>query len=113
MHKMRMHITANWLSSKPQVNFRETSINNATRLNRTAYYIFAISVIKQAPDYKVLISAALKLKTSKGVLRFICPNFVISFETHLELPVVFIKRLTWRIFKQRTSNSPIDIPHEF
>ena len=113
MHKMRDHITANWPGAIPQVNFRDTSIDNSTRLDRPADYIFAINVIEHVPDYKVLIADALKLKTSKGVMRIICPNYAIPYEPHLELPIVFNKNLTWRIFKRRILNSPMDNPREF
>ena len=113
MHKMRDHITANWPGTIPQVNFRDTSIDNSTRLDRPADYIFAINVIEHVPDYKVLIADALKLKTSKGVMRIICPNYAIPYEPHLELPVIFNKSLTWRIFNRRILNSPIDNPREF
>jgi len=113
MHKMRDQITANWSGSIPQVNFRDSSIDNSTRLNRPADYIFAINVIEHVPDYKVLITYALKLKASNGVMRIICPNYAIPYEPHLELPIVFNKSLTWRIFKRRIINSPIENPREF
>jgi len=113
MHKMRDHITANWPGAIPQVDFRDTSIDNSTRLDRPADYIFAINVIEHVSDYKVLISDALKLKTSNGVMRIICPNYAIPYEPHLELPIVFNKNLTWRIFKRRILNSPMDNPREF
>lgn len=113
MHKIRDYITSNWLGVIPQINFRDTSINNSTRLDRSADYIFAINVIEHVPDYKALITDALKLKSSNGVIRIICPNYAIPYEPHLELPVVFNKSLTWRIFKRRILNSPIDNPREF
>jgi cyclopropane fatty-acyl-phospholipid synthase-like methyltransferase len=113
MHKMRDHITANWPGAIPQVDFRDTLIDNSTRLDRPADYIFAINVIEHVSDYKVLISDALKLKTSNGVMRIICPNYAIPYEPHLELPIVFNKNLTWRIFKRRILNSPMDNPREF
>ena len=113
MNKMRNHITTNWSGVMPQINFRDTSINSATRLDRSADYIFAINVIEHVPDYKALIADALKMKTSKGVMRIICPNYAIPYEPHLELPVIFNKSLTWRIFKRRILNSPMDNPREF
>jgi hypothetical protein len=113
MHKMRDHITANWSGSIPKVNFRDTSIDNSTRLDRPADYIFAINVIEHVPNYKILISDALKLKTSKGVTRIICPNYAIPYEPDLELPIVLNKSLTWRIIKRRILNSLMDNPREF
>ena len=113
MHKMRDHIKANWPGAIPQVNFRDTSIDNSTQLDRPADYVFAINVIEHVPDYRVLISDALKLKTSNGVMRIICPNYAIPYEPHLELPVIFNKSLTWRIFNRRILNSPMDNPREF
>ena len=46
-------------------------------------------------------------------MRIICPNYAIPYEPHLELPVIFNKSLTWRIFKRRILNSPMDNPSEF
>lgn len=68
------HIPANSLIRKPQVNFREISINNSTRLDRPANYIFAINVIEHVPGSKFLIFDALKLKTLKGARKIICPT---------------------------------------
>ena len=53
------HIPANSLIRKPQVNFREISINNSTRLDRPANYIFAINVIEHVPGSKFLFFDAL------------------------------------------------------
>ena len=113
MHKMRDYVISNWSGKMPQINFEDVSIDNSTLLDKPADYIFAINVIEHVPDFKVLISDALKLKTSNGVMRIICPNYAIPYEPHLELPIVFNKSLTWRIFKRRIINSPIENPREF
>ena len=113
MNKICDHITANWPGAIPQVDFRDTSIDNSTQLDRPADYVFAINVIEHVPDYRVLISDAIKLKTSNGFMRIICPNYAIPYEPHFELPVIFNKSLTWRIFNRRILNSPMDNPREF
>jgi hypothetical protein len=110
---MRDYVISNWSGEMPQINFEDVSIDNSTLLDQPADYSFAINVIEHVPDFKVLISDALKLKTSKGVMRIICPNYAIPYEPHLELPIVFNKNLTWRIFKRRILNSPMDNPREF
>jgi len=113
MHQMRDLVRNNWKGSLPKINFLDVSINESTRLDSPADYVFAINVIEHVSDYKTLIYNASKLATSKGVVRIICPNYAIPYEPHFEIPVIFSKRLTSKIFRRQIEQSEIPNSKEF
>ena len=113
MHSMREVMLSNWVGKIPTVNFINHYITATTELDKPADYMFAINVIEHVPEYEQLIVNALKLKTESATLRLICPNYAIPYEPHLEIPVIFTKNLTWRIFKKRIAKSTISSPIDF
>ena len=106
-------VWSNWIDKVPTVNFVDKCIDTATKLERTADYLFAINVIEHVPEYGRLIVDALRLKHSDATLRLICPNYAIPYEPHMSIPVIFTKRHTWKNFKTRIINSTIPNPVDF
>jgi len=49
MHSMRETVLSNWVGKVPTVNFVDKYIDTATKLERTADYLFAINVIEHVP----------------------------------------------------------------
>ena len=113
MHAMREVILSNWVDQIPTVNFIDHYIDATTELDKPADYMCAINVIEHVPEYEQLIVNALKLKAESATLRLICPNYDIPYEPHLEIPIIFTKNLTWRIFKKRIAKSTISNPIDF
>ena len=113
MHSMRETIVSNWVGKFPTTDFVDKYIDDTTKLDKLADYMFAINVIEHVPDYRLLIVNALKLKSDSATLRLICPNYAIPYEPHLEIPIIFTKNLTWRIFKTRIAKSTIPNPADF
>jgi hypothetical protein len=113
MHAMREVILSNWVGEIPTVNFIDHYIDATTELDKPADYMFAINVIEHVPEYEQLIVNVLKLKAESATLRLICPNYAIPYEPHLEIPIIFTKYLTWRIFKKRIAKSTILNPIDF
>lgn len=113
MHIMREVVLSNWVGKIPTVNFIDHYIDATTQLDKPADYMFAINVIEHAPEYEQLILNALRLKAERAILRLICPNYAIPYEPHLEIPIIFTKNLTWRIFKKEIAKSTIPNPIDF
>ena len=113
MHSMRETIVSKWVGKFPAVNFVDKYIDDTTKPDKLADYMFAINVIEHVPDYRLLIVNALKLKSDSATLRLICPNYAIPYEPHLEIPIILTKNLTWRIFKTRIAKSTIPNPVDF
>ena len=113
MHAMREVLLSNWVGKTPTVNFIDNYIDASTELDKPADYMFAINVIEHVPKYEQLILNALRLKSERATLRLICPNYAIPYESHLEIPIIFTKNLTWRIFKTRIAKSTIPNPVDF
>ena len=113
MHAMREVILSNWVGEIPEVNFIDHYIDATRELIKPADYMFAINVIEHVPKYEQLIIDALNLKTGSATLRLICPNYAIPYEPHLEIPIIFTKNLTWRIFKKKNCKIYYSEPNRF
>jgi len=113
MNEMRSLISENWNPPVPQVDFREVILGSETKLDKMADYIFAINVIEHVHDYENLIAHAIKAKTPNAVLRIICPNYLIPYEPHFNIPIIFTKRITKFIFGYKIRGSKIPNSEEF
>jgi cyclopropane fatty-acyl-phospholipid synthase-like methyltransferase len=113
MHNMREVVLSNWVGKIPDVKFVDRYIDAETELDKPADYMFAINVIEHVPEYEQLIVDALRLKSDSATMRLICPNYAIPYEPHLEIPIIFTKNITWRIFKKRIAKSTIPNPIDF
>ncbi|MCX6536093.1 MAG: hypothetical protein NT119_06020, partial [Actinobacteria bacterium] len=113
MNEMRSLISENWIPPVPQVDFREAILEQETKLEKLADYIFAINVIEHVHDYEDLIRQALEAKTPNAVLRIVCPNYSIPYEPHFNIPIVFNKIFTKFIFGHKIRGSKIPNSEEF
>ena len=113
MNEMRSLISENWIPPVPKVDFREAILEQETKLEKLADYIFAINVIEHVHDYEDLIAQAIKAKTQNATFRIICPNYSIPYEPHFNIPIVFNKAITKLIFGNKIRNSKIPNSEKF
>jgi cyclopropane fatty-acyl-phospholipid synthase-like methyltransferase len=113
MNAMRSLISENWIPPIPEVEFREEILEQETKLEKLADYIFAINVIEHVHDYENLIAHAIKAKTQEATFRIICPNYTIPYEPHFNIPIIFTKRVTKFVFGSKIRNSKIPNSEEF
>ena len=113
MNEMRSLISENWIPPVPKVDFREAILEQESKLEKLADYIFAINVIEHVHDYEDLIAQAIKAKTQNATFRIICPNYSIPYEPHFNIPIVFNKAITKLIFGNKIRNSKIPNSEEF
>lgn len=113
MNEMRREIVTNWKPVSPPVEFREALLDESTKLNKLADYIFAINVIEHVPNFVGLIGNGIRAKTDDGIFRLVCPNYTIPYEPHFNIPIIFSKKITKFIFRQKISSSSIPNSEEF
>ncbi len=113
MNEMRREMVANWKPVSPTVEFREALLDESTKLNKLADYIFAINVIEHVPNFVGLIANGIRAKTDDAIFRLVCPNYTIPYEPHFNIPIVFSKKITKLIFRQKISSSSIPNSEEF
>ncbi len=113
MNEMRREIVANWKPVSPTVEFREALLDESTKLNKRADYIFAINVIEHVPNFVGLIANGIRAKTDDAIFRLVCPNYTIPYEPHFNIPIIFSKKITKFIFQKKISSSSIPNSEEF
>ena len=113
MNEMRSLISENWIPPAPQVDFREAILEQESKLEKLAVFVFAINVIEHVHDYEDLIRQAIKAKTPNAVLRIISPNYSIPYEPHFNIPIIFNKMFTKFIFGHKIRGSEIPNSEKF
>jgi 2-polyprenyl-3-methyl-5-hydroxy-6-metoxy-1,4-benzoquinol methylase len=108
--KMRQIISAraNVLGCLPQ------SLNiNAESLNETEAfdYAFSINVMEHVDSVSLVITKIAKCLKIGASYRFTSPNYLFPYEPHFNIPILFSKNITEKIFKQMIfCNKEIDDP---
>jgi 16S rRNA A1518/A1519 N6-dimethyltransferase RsmA/KsgA/DIM1 with predicted DNA glycosylase/AP lyase activity len=64
-------------------------------------YAFSINVMEHVIDEKQVIANVLNALKVGAKYRFICPNYIFPYEPHFNIPTLFSKKLTEKIFKKR------------
>ena len=64
-------------------------------------FIFLINVFEHLPDWRDFILFAKRHLKEDGVCLILCPNYSFPYESHFKLPIIWNKRLTYKIFKKR------------
>lgn len=101
MNEMRREIVTNWKPVSPPVEFREALLDESTKLNKLADYIFAINVIEHVPNFVGLIGNGIRAKTDDGIFRLVCPNYTIPYEPHFNIPIIFQRKLLNLFFDKK------------
>ena len=63
--------------------------------------IFSINVFEHLPDWRHFLGFAKERLAPGGKCVILCPNYGFPYESHFGLPIVFGKRTTHRLFRQR------------
>lgn len=61
-------------------------------------FVICVNVLEHVPDYMSLIAQALERCSPSGYARFICPNYAFPYEPHFNIPTLWNKNLTGKIF---------------
>jgi 2-polyprenyl-3-methyl-5-hydroxy-6-metoxy-1,4-benzoquinol methylase len=74
----------------------------AEELSITEYfdYAFSINVMEHVHDIKRVIVNIVSSLRPAAKYRFTCPNYLFPYEPHFNIPTIFSKKLTERIFRK-------------
>lgn len=64
-------------------------------------FIFLINVFEHLPDWRDFILFTKRHLKKDGVCLILCPNYSFPYESHFKLPIIWNKRLTYKIFKKQ------------
>lgn len=64
-------------------------------------YAFSINVMEHVNDVAIVLKKVGKSLAIGASYRFICPNYLFPYEPHFNIPTMFSKQLTERMFGQR------------
>jgi SAM-dependent methyltransferase len=114
MLKMKEVLSECWESEFPVINFigdyySESYLNE----NDVIDYILAVNVIEHIPNYGELIQNVKKKMNSNSIFRIICPNYLIPYEPHFDIPTFFNKKSTFFLLRNKILNSDLSDPLEF
>jgi 2-polyprenyl-3-methyl-5-hydroxy-6-metoxy-1,4-benzoquinol methylase len=77
----------------------------ALAVEATFDYAFSINVMEHVDNVALVIARVLAALRPGGVYRFVCPNYLFPYEPHFDIPTLFSKALTERVFRRRISRS--------
>lgn len=73
--------------------------------DKKADVIFLINVFEHFPSWKDFLGFVEAHLKPDGVCVILCPNYGFPYESHFRLPIIFSKKLTYRIFKEQILKS--------
>ena len=77
-------------------------------------FIFCVNVLEHVARPQDLIEAVFRRLTPGGFAWFVCPNYSFPYEQHFEIPIVFSKSITQRLFRKRINQRrSLDEPLQF
>jgi SAM-dependent methyltransferase len=69
-------------------------------------FAFSINVMEHVNRVDKVIKNAIHSLKPKSSYRFICPNYLFPYEPHFNIPILFNKKFTFKIFKRHILNKP-------
>jgi SAM-dependent methyltransferase len=69
-------------------------------------FAFSVNVMEHVGDIARTLKATHRALKAGGTHRFVCPNYAFPYEPHFNMPTLFSRALTMRVFRQRILASP-------
>lgn len=95
------------LWSEPSLPEFKTSVLQELPKNENFDFIFCIHVLEHVPEPENLIYEIYSRLNPGGVAWFVQPNYGFPYEQHFEVPILFNKSLTGRVFWEKIRNHSI------
>ena len=67
---------------------------------------FSVNVMEHVDNVDLALACVGRSLRPGGVYRFTCPNYTFPYEPHFDIPTLFSKTLTERVFRKRIFQSP-------
>ena len=66
--------------------------------------IFCVNVFEHLSDWRDFIDRTSKWLMPEGSIIVLCPNYGMPYESHFKLPIIFNKKITYRVFASYICN---------
>lgn len=114
MLKIRELLNECWESDFPVVNFINDYYSESYfKENEVIDYFLAVNVIEHILNYGELIQSVRKKMNINSIFRIICPNYLIPYEPHFDIPIFFNKKSTLFLLRNKILSSDLSDPLEF
>jgi hypothetical protein len=114
MLKMKELINECWEVNVPNVDFINDYYSESYfQESEEIEYFLAVNVIEHIPNYGELIQSVRRKMNSNSIFRIICPNYLIPYEPHFDIPIFLNKNSTFLLLKRKILNSDLSDPLEF
>jgi hypothetical protein len=108
MLKMKEILNHCWESDFPVANFINDYYSDSYfKENEVIDYFLAVNVIEHIPNYGELIQDVKIKMNMNSVFRIICPNYLIPYEPHFDIPIIFNKKLTLILLRKKILSSDL------
>lgn len=64
-------------------------------------FAFSVNVMEHIDNVPIALSNIGRSLRSRGTYRFTCPNYLFPYEPHFDMPTLFSKNLTEKVFRKR------------
>jgi len=114
MLKIRELLNECWESNFPVVHFINDYYSESYfKENEVIDYFLAVNVIEHIPNYGELIQSVRKKMNINSIFRIICPNYLIPYEPHFDIPIFFNKKSTLFLLRKKILSSDLSDSLEF
>lgn len=108
MLRIRRHILDSWEGPIPAVRFVNDYFSGELPPDLgPADYCFSINVLEHVPDTETFLRTTARSVKSGSQLRMIFPSYLFPYEPHFNIPTVFSKRLTFKLWRKRIATAAI------
>lgn len=108
-HDWAMHelVRDCWDGPVPRVTWHDRVFDAALLdPDRPVDVALSVNVLEHVAHPADLVAEVVAALGPGGVYRVVCPNYTVPYEPHFNIPTLFSKRLTGRVFAERIRSSP-------
>jgi len=70
--------------------------------NGTAFdFVFSLNVFEHLKDWRKAVNRVAALLSSQGKMLVLCPNYLVPYEPHFSIPILFSPALTQKVFASK------------
>ena len=84
-----------WLGKGDPPHFRSAYVQDLVFEGLRFDLVLAVHVIEHVPKWRDMLDSIVSVLGESARAVVICPNYSFPYEQHLEVPIIFSKKLTW------------------
>ncbi len=108
---MRDLLAACWTGPVPQVEWHDTVFDpDLLDPDRPVEVALSVNVLEHVADPAALVEQVVGALGPGGTYRVVCPNYTVPYEPHFNIPTLWSKPLTGRVFARRIDAAEMHDP---